>query len=880
VKIEEVNVRAMLFLAGVLCLSSCKEGKDTDLDGVTPEDMDTDTDTDADTDTDTDTDTDVDESLTLELRLDADTTVAGLALGYKVETVDATGAAEIVSGSALSSDSQADLAYSDADLTATIAGAHVITATYTVDDEDLTATANLTVDAGPVAVLSLLIDATEIPAGEALGFAVGGTDAYGNTIDATGATVTSASADVMVEADTATATLVGSYTLTADLDGITDDQDFDVVAADPATVEMAVDEDNYELRDTAEVTVTVYDAYGNLSDASWTITVDGDGATTVDEDEVTFDEEGAYTIVVTVDDTAVSASVDVIVDSSGPDIEIVNPRRGEWTRSTEYAISGSATDVLSGVGAVTVNDEAMDLDTGGEFTTDLTFELGINIVTTEATDLDAPEANTSDDVRSVLQADAFWDAETEMDEGIVARVNEGEGGLDELSRAAEGLLTDDALDDALVGTLADETYCVDLILETVCMGYEVTLTDATIGDADIDIDTKSGQIRVRMDVTDITLDLVFDSDIVSGVPATVTIDQVDGEARFDPSVGSDGQIDVGLDTLDLSVTGLDMDIDVELGIFDGALDAIVDASVGAAEDGIVEAIEEQLSESIPELIEDALRSLSLSTTLTFADANYILTAEPQRVDVEPGGIEIPMRTLVTPESEIAAFLADGPNGSPYAGYGKPSFLVSDGGIELGFSLDFFNQVFRAFWAGGMLDTEMTDEDLGLEMSTLALVLPGLTDLTMRTEAMLPMVAILNPDELSNDQVILQLGDLYVQIHDGPVTEDSLYMEIYVSGVAPAQIELSDDSTAFEIEIGEPTVYVDVTEGGTSPLSPDGAEAAFDVLLPAFLPDVTGALTAIPIPGIDGYSIDDMELLMLGTGGIKGYVGIAGDLSLD
>jgi hypothetical protein len=413
------------------------------------------------------------------------------------------------------------------------------------------------------------------------------------------------------------------------------------------------------------------------------------------------------------------------------------------------------------------------------------------------------------------------------------------------------------------------------------MGYDVVLTDAHVGAADIDIDTKSGQIRVRMDVTDIVLDIEVDTSIfASPAPATITIDRVEGEARFDPSVGLDGLIDVGMDTLSLEVSGLDMNLDLELGIFADAFDAIVDASIGAAESGIVDTLEDQLSTSIPEMLEDALSSLAISTDVDIAGSIYTVSVVPERVDVKARGVELPMLTKVTPASEIAAYLAEGPTGSPYEGYATPTFVTADGGLEIAFSLDFFNQVFRALWAGGMMDTAMTDEDLGVDMAEISLIMPGLSDLTLRTEALLPAVVVLNPDEESKYQVYIQVGDLYVQVHDGPVTEDSLYMELYVSGFAPAEVGLNADGTAFTFDIGDPTVYVDVIEGGTSPLAPERAEAVFDVLMPLVLPEFGGGLTSIPLPGLDGFSLGGVELVMMGPDGKKGYACLAGNLTVE
>jgi hypothetical protein len=302
-------------------------------------------------------------------------------------------------------------------------------------------------------------------------------------------------------------------------------------------------------------------------------------------------------------------------------------------------------------------------------------------------------------------------------------------------------------------------------------------------------------------------------------------------------------------------------------------------------DGLIEAelksaVEGAIMDEVPALIGDSFSSLEVEQAFDVRGTTYTMTAAPSEIIVGSTAIDLSMETTVIPDSYGATFLVDGPDGSPYMGYATPSFGATTGGTEVGLGLDFFNQALRAFWAGGLLDTAMTDEDLGVDVGAIALVLPGLTDLTMVSAAMLPPVIVPIDDPEVEEELELQVGDLFVSIYNGPEAEENLYMELFVQVRAPATLEATSGGDALSIALGDPMVYVDVVYPDASSPEAAGAEAAFEVLLPLFLPEITGAFGEVPIPAFDGFALTDVDTALDSTGTPDGYLVLSGNLDVD
>ena len=190
------------------------------------------------------------------------------------------------------------------------------------------------VAAGAAVDVSLTLSADAVPAGEPVTATIAATDAYTNPTSAEDAVLTvsdGASADGME----LVATVVGEYSVTVALDELSDEAQWSVTAAAPATIDLVVESSAVEVGDATDVEVIVLDAYGNTAEAELTWTLDP-GAV-LEEDAIGFEAEGVYVCTVGVTDTDITDSETVTVDSSGPMLLVEEPERAHWTDADELS---------------------------------------------------------------------------------------------------------------------------------------------------------------------------------------------------------------------------------------------------------------------------------------------------------------------------------------------------------------------------------------------------------------------------------------------------------------------------------------------------------------------------------------------------------------
>ncbi len=851
-------MRAAIILLGVLPLSilGCRSGGKTVTNGLGSDSGESDTDTDTDADTD------------LDLRLDVDpaSIAAGMPVDYTVTAIDEDDNEETVSGATLSSDLEAELAVDSATLIATLAGTHTITATATLDGSDLSAQATLEVVPGALDWLDLTMEDSEVVAGEALGFTLSGTDAYGNVADVSVVDLSLDSTDVSIDGETVVSTVAGTYALTASQDSLEDTESFTVVPSEPAHLSFSLDEDDLEAGETSSTTVVVTDEYGNEIEADWTITVDGTGEASVDGGDVTFEEEGTFEVTITVEGTDLEETIEIVIDSVGPILFVDTPNRGSWTLDSDVTVSGTVMDSVTGVTSLTVGGTPVTPTPSGTFEHSLSLQHGINVIETIALDGDTPEPNQSSDVRAALRATEWAGTSTYWSEGLVIRMNEGPGGLDALSSVAEEMIDIDAIGDMMLGEIWSGSFWF--------FSFTVNVTEVNIAGIDVSVDTYGTHLRLTAVINDIDVDGNIEGS--GGGDFDLTAESITAVILLDPSVDVSGNIEIEVYSTEVTPAGLVFDAS---GGF-GAIESIagwfgVDVD-GMIEDELSAAIEDTLSSTIAPMVEEAMAGIRVSQSMDIGDNSYTILALPESVDVDGTGLDIPMKTLVSPYSWESAGWAAGPPGPPMGDYLYPTFADTSGGTELALGIDFLNQLMYAVWGGGLLDNSLTDEDLGIDIAAIALVLPGLTDLTLVTTPTLPPMIVPHEDVEAGTELAMQLGDLFVEIYDGEVSEDNLYMELYVSAHVPLSLLASSAGDALSVELGDPVVWVDVVSPDPSSPEAAGAEAAFAVLLPVFLPEITGAFDEIPIPSFAGFMLADVETTVVGTD--DGHLMISGDLS--
>ena len=145
--------------------------------------------------------------------------------------------------------------------------------------------------------------------------------------------------------------------------------------------------------------------------------------------------------------------------------------------------------------------------------------------------------------------------------------------------------------------------------------------------------------------------------------------------------------------------------------------------------------------------------------------------------------------------------------------------------------------------------------------------------------LLPPVATPRTSADDDMEFDLFVGDMLVELHNGPVGEDTLYMELYVTVAAPLDLDAATDGASIDIALGDPVVHIDISY--TAPeftITREATEGLFGDLMPLYLPELTGALGAIPLPEFASFGLSDIATGMTGTDAPPGYWSLTGSLT--
>ena len=217
-----------------------------------------------------------------------------------------------------------------------------------------------------------------------------------------------------------------------------------------------------------------------------------------------------------------------------------------------------------------------------------------------------------------------------------------------------------------------------------------------------------------------------------------------------------------------------------------------------------------------------------------------LDALPSSIFADNNGIGFGMETNVLADSWM---LPDTGLGSFSQGYSTPSF-PSNSGYNLALSTDMVNQLLYQIWGSGFISQEITLSDLDIDSDDLAVLFPNTSDLRVTIEPVLPPIVV-----AENDALEMQLGELYLAIHEGAYSDNDIRLEVYAHIFAPLAMGVTTSSIT--ASVGEPITYFDVVyplEGA------EGTELLLESIIPILLPTFTDAISEIPLPSFSGVTL--------------------------
>lgn len=542
---------------------------------------------------------------------------------------------------------------------------------------------------------------------------------------------------------------------------------------------------------------------------------------------------------------ACSGHPDVGDDQTPPVLEIDAPERGTTTSVTSIEIRGRAIDDGSGIAEVSVNGVAAKVDGDGGFALTLNTVDGITLLETIAVDA---AGNQARDARAVLAGNVVLIAEPVV-AGLVGRLSaQAMGGLGEI-----------------IGQVANGIDWTALVTGfnpvansggTSCNSYSANVESVEHGGFVVDTTAIDGGIGGAVRVTDLVVRgrINFRAVCVSGSTSfTVTADAFDIGAAIVPTL-ADQAIEVDLEDVTSGFTNFN----VNAGGVPGFVEDHFEPQI---RDTVAQVLRDQASELVPGLATDFLADfLGTSHSLELLGRSIDLAVWPTAMAwTESGGTITLDGSTQVPGAESAVYLSS-PRPAPMAS------LLPATGLAVGVADDTLNQLLAGMWATGAF----TDTSVPIGGDTLDAVF-GVEGTEATITMLLPPVASFDGE--SGGPTRLVIGDLMVDAVDPSG-------ELLASVVVSAEIELTARAGGMGLALSTatPRILAQVLETSPNLIAPiDDAKVA--AIAGLAIGQLAGAaddlLTGVPIPGINGASIDATVLASTG-----GYLVVGGELGFD
>ncbi|GAA3037325.1 hypothetical protein GCM10010462_25220 [Microbacterium dextranolyticum] len=470
-------------------------------------------------------------------------------------------------------------------------GECVINADQAGNDDYLPGTAVQTISivAGPAATLSITPTNRTVTQGDAIAFAITGADAAGNTVDTTGAILTSSGPDT-IGGHRIQFSGAGDHVVTAALDGVSTSTTVRVVAGPLATLALSPATATVVEGGTTAFTVTGADAAGNPVDVG-DATLTASPRDAVDGHAITFSGAGVHTVTATVNGVSTTAKITV---TAGPLRALtITPTAQTVTQGDTIGFTITGTDVAgnpvdttaavfsSSARADTITGTSVTFSGAGDHTVTATLD-GVStsarirvvagpLATLTVTPATATVTQGNTTVFTITGADAAGNpvnvdaaalSSTARADAIDGRAVTFSGAGTRTVTASLGHVTATADIEVTPGPVA--TLTLTPAAATVTQGGKVEFTIAAADSAGNPVDTSSGTLASMNTADTIQGRTITFSGagtrtitaVLGGVTATATVEVVAGPAATLTITPSATTIDQG-GTLAFIVTGAD-----------------------------------------------------------------------------------------------------------------------------------------------------------------------------------------------------------------------------------------------------------------------------------------------------------------------------------
>ncbi len=656
-----------------------------------------------------------------------------------------------------------------------------------------------------------------------------------------------------------------------------------VTPGDPVRLDLKVvpDKQYYGTGSVINVTATAYDAYDNLvPDAMVGVpAIDPPGGIEPSPQNPTktfvLKQEGVYLMTFRLlKFPAVSATLTIRVEGSGPLLSILYPERGATIQGKpSVTVMGVVNDDITGIESFTINGVPVtDIRPDGTFTFIMNPVQGMNLI-------DAQVTNGAGMTSRVRQSYYFSFVYYPID-----AANPEKGMVHNSVRAFLGrdFFDDGVHDPSHPDDLATilETFIAKLNINAMIPNpvaesgpYKVYLSNVTFGKPTLQIGLFDGGMRLYVRIPNLSVNVKLKGEcnfIIDWCPdfsGKVKISEVTVTADVLLWTGSDKKVHAQMQNANVSLDDVDVDIDGLLGsLFDWLIDVLVDQFTSDIE----QAFEQQMGDLINDTLEDLFSKFELNETLEIPPllgnnpAAISIRTRPQDLTVKADGMRLSMEGTLYAAKGVNRDVLGSISRANCLTMKPPTFdLPRQSEIEFAAFDDLLNEGLFSVWWSGVLNATITPADLGdVDLSQY-----GVSDLFVTLDFYLPPILT---DCHTPGNLQVQVGDLYV-VADLKFNGIPLRIGVFVYAAASVRLEAVPNAqggndvsiTVLGLDLLE--LDFQSIESCQTPGAPcedmsamkDGLEALIkDVVLPPALEDFIGKpIATFPIPTIDLATLD-------------------------
>ncbi|MBL8617145.1 MAG: hypothetical protein JNM72_16160 [Deltaproteobacteria bacterium] len=540
-------------------------------------------------------------------------------------------------------------------------------------------------------------------------------------------------------------------------------------------------------------------------------------------------------------------SAPITVDSNGPLITLDAPlaatwpdaENSAWPTGGDLTVSGRVDDAVSAISGLTLNGDPVALAPDGSFSLSLPAGAGLQALVLEATDADG---NVADRALGLARGPVH-PASSPITPAVA--VNLSEGGVLTLADQVSATVTEELVLSELVAAnplYSGSTRVSGLLVNIVVNATGVSWTSLTPG-----VRLSSGQLGVDLTVQDLEI-------------TTQQRVSVAGYTSTFPGSFSDTSSTISMDLELAALARGDVGVEAtrsEVSFTSPAYDSggyTIPASLGFDFEALVSPVVGPLiADYTVAVLEEQLESIVLDAPLDLLGAPLDFHGELDEVRVEPAGIALRfdgelIGGVVDPAVPSAPGSLHSPGAAP-----EPA----DSAADLAFALSpaLINRVIHSAWQGGVFESTLSAESLGIEPALIELIFPGAETLDLTLSARLPAAMAASDGAFSFS--LLELGLRCGGLRGGSdLPEEFVHASVHVQ--APVEVSASATGSILA-EIGEPSVLVDVLElsGAAVALDTVGAAEALEVRLAsvaaAFVGDLIPDLDVF-VPEVPGFTL--------------------------